>query len=425
MSSPTPTPVVYPVNDTSRSQPERDYLQKLTDFAAQQNLAEDGRAYLRNVSIAFTVFAGVFVSLRFYSRYRHAARILTDDYLIIAALLVLIGNMIMNVMLVKLGLGLHSGLLTLPELQRINETLVGAEIIYVTGVNLYKLSLLFFYFRVFPVRSVRLGGYICGGVSTAWNLACILAATFQCTPRERLWMPWLKGTCINLFLTQLCISVPSILCDIAILCLPLPHVMRLKTNLWQRILLMFIFCLGSYVVFTSIYRFRIYLDYSTDDVPWTLTEPCAWNVIEISSGIVSACLPTLSPLVRDFWKSAWPATNASDSAPSQPQDDSGIVTIGGTGRKAKTGSGALNGLNSVLQWTRLAESDEELVQGRDTLELVPKDCAGRVQVTVHSKGRRSDESRRRNQGHDDFPLDSIRQRRDVVWSVENRSPPEP
>jgi hypothetical protein len=173
------------------------------------------------------------------------------------------------------------------------QTLVGAEIIYVTGVNLYKLSLLFFYFRIFPVRSVRLGGYICGGISTAWNIACILAATWQCTPRERLWMPWLEGTCIDLFLTQLCISIPSILCDIAILCLPLPHVLRLKTNLLQRILLMIIFLLGSYVVFTSIYRFRVYLDYTTNDVSYSLAVPLAWNIIEISSGIVSACLPTL------------------------------------------------------------------------------------------------------------------------------------
>jgi hypothetical protein len=140
---------------------------------------------------------------------------------------------------------------------------------------------------------VRLGGYICGGISTAWNIACILAATWQCTPRERLWMPWLEGTCIDLFLTQLCISIPSILCDIAILCLPLPHVLRLKTNLLQRVLLMIIFLLGSYVVFTSIYRFRVYLDYTTDDVSYSLAVPLAWNIIEISSGIVSACLPTL------------------------------------------------------------------------------------------------------------------------------------
>jgi hypothetical protein len=140
---------------------------------------------------------------------------------------------------------------------------------------------------------VRLGGYICGGISTAWNIACILAATWQCTPRQRLWEPWLEGTCIDLFLTQLCISVPSILCDIAILCLPLPHVLRLKTNLLQRALLVFVFSLGSYVVFTSIYRFRVYLSYTTDDIPWSLADPCAWNIIEISSGIVSACLPTL------------------------------------------------------------------------------------------------------------------------------------
>lgn len=176
------------------------------------------------------------------------------------------------------------------------QTIVGAEIIYVTGVNLYKISLLFFYFRIFPVRQVRLGGYICGGISTAWQVACMLAATFQCTPRERLWSPWLPGTCINLFLTQLCISVPSILCDIAILCLPMPHVLRLKTTLTQRVLLIFIFMLGSYVVFTSIYRFRIFLQYTTDDVPYSLADGCAWNIIEISSGVVSACLPTLVSL---------------------------------------------------------------------------------------------------------------------------------
>lgn len=132
---------------------------------------------------------------------------------------------------------------------------------------MYKLSLLFLYFRIFPVKSIRLGGYICGGVSTAWNLACIFAAAFQCTPRERLWMPWLEGTCINLFLTQLCVSIPSILCDIAILCLPIPHVWRLNTNLTQRLLLTCIFLLGSYVVFTSVYRFRVFLLYRTDDIP--------------------------------------------------------------------------------------------------------------------------------------------------------------
>ncbi|KAK3295782.1 uncharacterized protein B0H64DRAFT_154497 [Chaetomium fimeti] len=443
MSSPTKlTPVVYPVNDTSRSGPEREYLQKLTDFAAEQDLTEDLRGYVRDVTIAFTVFAGVFVGLRFLARYRQNARILIDDWMMVAAFVVLVGNMIMNLELIKMGLGLHSGALTLPQMQQLNETLVGAEIIYVTGVNLYKISLLLFYFRVFPIRSVRLGGYICGGVSTAWNIACILAATWQCTPRERLWMPWLDGTCIDLFLTQLCISVPSILCDIAILCLPLPHVLRLKTNLWQRMLLTFVFLLGSYVVFTSIYRFYVYLSYTTDDVPWSLADPCAWNIIEISSGIVSACLPTLGPLVRDLWKSAWPtSTGGSKSGGlSHQKGSAAIVTIGGTGGRKGGGN---SGSGSGAHWNRLDESPSN---SRDDLELVPKHAAGRVHVSVHAsprpRRRGSDEecgivgdgsgvgggddggsgrTGRTDEDGDGCPADAIRQRTDVEWRVEQRS----
>jgi hypothetical protein len=237
---------------------------------------------------------------------------------------------------------------------------LGAEILYVTAVNMYKISLLFLYFRIFPVRSIRLGSYICGGLSTAWNLACIFAAIFQCTPRERLWYPWLEGTCINLFLTQLCISVPSIMCDIAILCLPIPHVWRLKTNMTQRIFLIGIFLLGSYVVFTSIYRFKVYLGYNNDDVPCkfysrhpsaalrdtggemltvgrpdTLADGCAWNVIEISSGIVSSCLPTLGTLVRIIFTSLYPTTRSSGDRGYPPGSGahkrSQTVTIGGGG----------------------------------------------------------------------------------------------
>lgn len=136
-----------------------------------------------------------------------------------------------------------------------------------TAVNMYKLSLLFLYIRIFPLRSVHIGGYICGAVSTAWNLACIFAAIFQCLPLKKLWEPWLNGRCINLFLAQILIAVPSILCDIAILCLPIPHILPLKTTPAQKLMLIFVFLLGTYVVFTSIYRLRVFLLYTADDVP--------------------------------------------------------------------------------------------------------------------------------------------------------------
>jgi hypothetical protein len=117
----TSTPVTYPVNDTRLSEAERDYLKKLADNAASQNLTDDLRPHVRSLSIAFTVFAAVFVGLRFLARYRQAARIGVDDWLILASLAVLVGNMVMNLELIEQGLGLHSGALSLEQLQRLDQ----------------------------------------------------------------------------------------------------------------------------------------------------------------------------------------------------------------------------------------------------------------------------------------------------------------
>ena len=72
------------------------YLESLADAAATQDLAEDGRPETRNVSIIFTVFAALVVVLRFVARRRQAAHVGVDDWSILAALLLLIGNMAMN-----------------------------------------------------------------------------------------------------------------------------------------------------------------------------------------------------------------------------------------------------------------------------------------------------------------------------------------
>lgn len=118
---PTPTPVVYPVDDLTKSEAEREYLRQLAKFAAEQDLTEDNRGYVRDISIAFTVFAAAFIALRFFARWRQAAYIGIDDWLIVASFVLLVANMIMNLMLVKQGLGLHSGALTVPELQRLDK----------------------------------------------------------------------------------------------------------------------------------------------------------------------------------------------------------------------------------------------------------------------------------------------------------------
>ena len=60
------------------------------------------------------------------------------------------------------------------------------EPIYLTILNLVKLSLLFMYYRIFPMRDMRIGCYILGGISIAWNIVLTGVAEGRkiCLPLE-------------------------------------------------------------------------------------------------------------------------------------------------------------------------------------------------------------------------------------------------
>jgi hypothetical protein len=56
------------------------------------------------------------------------------------------------------------------------------------------------------------------------------------------------------------------------------------------------------VVFASAYRTSVLFTYTNNDPTYTLAPTVGWTVIEISAGIISACLPTLLPVIRLFLK---------------------------------------------------------------------------------------------------------------------------
>ncbi|KAK8032194.1 hypothetical protein PG990_001928 [Apiospora arundinis] len=420
------------------------YMQHMAEVAAKQDLTEDVRTRSRWLSVGFTLFATAVVAMRFIARRRQGAKLLIDDWLTVFTLVLCYGNMTMNIVLIDQGVGLHTGALTPAQLEKLNETLVGAEILYVTGVNMYKIALLYLYFRLFPTRDIRIGSYILGGFSCVWNVGCIFAATFQCLPREKLWQPWLQGGCIDLFLTQLAISVPCMMLDVAILCLPMRHVWNLKTNLTQRVCLTIIFLLGSYVVFTSIYRFVIFLRYDHDDNSFTLGDGVAWNVIEIASGIISACLPTLGPLVRIVFKAVYPSTlrsrglsgnklgGSSSYAKKSNSKSGGVATIGGGSTYARHSKplGALaleDGKYGVI------DDDNDIVNfgsgggGASSRGLGGGSRAfdgmrrGNVSVTVSHNRDGSAEGLGYTSSHDEIPLTAIQKETHMEWTYETAS----
>ena len=90
------------------------------------------------------------------------------------------------------------------------------------------------------------------------------------------------------------------------------------------------------VIFASAYRFTVLFSYTNKDPSYTLAPTVGWTAIEMSAGIVSACLPTLKPALTFFarhmgfssfvsrhFMTMTGSRNAQDSMPSHMRSGSG------------------------------------------------------------------------------------------------------
>lgn len=91
--------------------------------------------------------------------------------------------------------------------------------------------------------------------------------------------------------------------------------LRLASNI--QALMMF-----ASVVFASIYRFTTLFQFQTSDISWTLSTACTWCVVECSMGIISACLPTLRPLLITL-SSRFNSSRGQDNNPSTTNETIG------------------------------------------------------------------------------------------------------
>ncbi|RDW94933.1 hypothetical protein BP5796_00696 [Coleophoma crateriformis] len=235
-------------------------------------LAENRQNGLRVTNVAIVVVAVVFVGLRdFCLLWQHC---------------------------IKYGLGKHAASVAVEQRVIFAKLLMSFECIYVVGICCTKISLLLMYWRIFPMRSIKIGSYILGSITIGWAFSIIMASIFQCIPMQKTWTPNLPGRCTNLKASLVGNAIPNILTDVAILALPMPHVWSLHASLLHKAQLSVVFLLGSFVVITSIYRFTTLFAYRRTDPTWTLSTAEIWSVVEAASGIISACLPTLGPLFQ-------------------------------------------------------------------------------------------------------------------------------
>jgi hypothetical protein len=127
------------------------------------------------------------------------------------------------------------------------------ELLYVITIGLVKISILLFYLRVFPLKSLHLASWAMIGYCVASTLAFLLVTVFQCHPIAYVWNKDLKGgKCINYNAVAWANAAINIQQDLLIIFLPVNALRRLQLNLKKKIGMYAMFGVGGLLVsFTS------------------------------------------------------------------------------------------------------------------------------------------------------------------------------
>ncbi|KAK4869229.1 hypothetical protein LT330_006229 [Penicillium expansum] len=269
------------------------------------DLNESYQSQLRAKYAATYALAVVAVTLRLLCRLRISkVRLWWDDYIICVALTFATGNFIDMMIWVERGVGTHIYPLGMAGVSHFYINLFACEILYTLSVCFTKYSILLFFWRIFNSTNIRIPIYVLASMITGWGLGVILTTVFQCMPIQGLWDYSVKAHCgVNINDFFIGNAVPNIITDWAMLILPLPYVWKIQRSTTQKVALCGAFAMGGFICIISIIRLVIMLDaYKTPsvDATWVFIGPSTWTAVETNIGIVSACLPSLGPLIKSI-----------------------------------------------------------------------------------------------------------------------------
>ncbi|KAI9054826.1 hypothetical protein LZ554_001971 [Drepanopeziza brunnea f. sp. 'monogermtubi'] len=261
------------------------------------------------LSISFGVVSATAVLFRLTAKFFTSATFGLDDLFIFITLLAGVPSEVLTVYgVLSNGLGRDIWTLTPKQITDFLRAFYFMEILYFFHVCLLKATLLFFYLRIFPgpvIQKLMWGTIIFNFVN---GLVFVLLAIFPCKPISYYWTRWdgeHEGKCMNLNVLGWSNAVVSILLDFWMLALPLSQLSSLKMHWKKKLGVAVMFVVGTFVTVVSIIRLQSLVSFSNSQNPtWDNLPVSLWSTVEVSIGLICACMPTLRlVLVRLFPRS--------------------------------------------------------------------------------------------------------------------------
>ncbi|KAL2017885.1 hypothetical protein VTK56DRAFT_1541 [Thermocarpiscus australiensis] len=313
------------------------------------------------IGIVLFVLSAIFVGLRLLTRLKYQrAPIELDDHLMLLGLLLNAGNLACCIAGGFYGLGKHIYILDPYSMRQITIITFAYVFIYAWSVCIIKLAIIALYRRIFGMSRL---GWFCVGLTLGYLVTNHVVLPLYCKPLNYYWNQWYGGegvVQVDEAKFYLGIGIINLFGDICILTVPVHRVLKLHLGTTQKVAVCFVFLLGSFVCFASLYRIVTIVRLTqTKDISWAKSDVFIWSSVEPSVGIISGCLPTLRPLMLHVLRTLGfePATGGGNKG-SGPQE-SGLTSNPLETISKKRTRKIRRDILDETQFTTLGDDDEE------------------------------------------------------------------
>ncbi|KAK5048917.1 hypothetical protein LTR84_005338 [Exophiala bonariae] len=284
-----------------------------------------------------------------------------DDGLILIVLISMIVMSSSDLVLIHFGFGRDVYSIPPNNITTIRKFFYIGVICYFFSIMVTKLSILAFYLRIFPDRTFIYSTYVLMGLIVACILSFIPAIIWQCTPVSFAWtsLPGQTGGhCINTFLMTWIGSSINVVLDLAVILVPIPHLLKLTLSRKKKIQVVAMFSVGLFVTIVSAVRFHSLVTYrKSTNFTWDYVDSKYMSTLEVDVGIICACMPAMQLLLRKVAPSLFGSSADNKSSYLHPYSNSHARTFRNTNSHNPPSKNITKTISTTITDMPLKDSD--------------------------------------------------------------------
>ncbi|KAL3452745.1 hypothetical protein BJX65DRAFT_302654 [Aspergillus insuetus] len=258
------------------------------------------------VAFTFSILAVVAVCLRLLAHAIAHKKWTASDYFIIVACIFSVGLQSISITgVIQAGIGFdHTAEIAAnpaygPEpITKLLQLIIPLQFLWVLSLSCTKISILFLYLRIFPVRWLVWSSWATMTVIVAWAIATILAGCLICRPFAFNWDQTIPGgKCGNQVTSFTVTGVINLVTDFIVLILPMPSLYRLQMATYKKATLIAVFGLGVVTCVISALRISVLSTMDFADITYTMPKANIFSGIEPCLAVILASVPMMRPLL--------------------------------------------------------------------------------------------------------------------------------